>query len=491
MKKLSYLIVLVLILGLTLTGCTLLSNIGQIPTSEQSGITYLTKHTEDTPQVTILLAGQTIPVGTVKVWNDGVNLYVKYETTGGWKMTETHLAVATSLDGIPHTKTGNPIPGKFEYSTEHDPWLTEYIYEVDLDTWTSETILHIAAHAVVVDTNSTQTVSIVSNEGDTVYGPLYTATSIGSVDWGTSKTATEAINNITNPLWQWGLSPFRSGVDIPGALWISTASYTEDNGLADSWRWFTEDLEVPKYPVPNSGELLINANNEYWIYLNGTFVGTDNWSFPTTGIETWFFDPIMGTNTFDFLVKNFAYEHETDNPNGLTYEVTADYYDRIETAWADGERFVPKGNWATYFTYAAEKMPLWNSTGEADVGYTCAGGALKTVEGPYGFVILNIDASDRLIVEFVLEGATANKDFKLYINQVDVNGTTCTIKSPNMVGELTTDHQGNGNAHFNLPHWVDADKFWVSAMELPMPYYDPITKIPNGLMLRSEAVALD
>ena len=37
-----YLIVLALILSLVLTGC-LLSNVGQVPTSEQSGITYLTK----------------------------------------------------------------------------------------------------------------------------------------------------------------------------------------------------------------------------------------------------------------------------------------------------------------------------------------------------------------------------------------------------------------------------------------------------------------
>jgi len=42
MKKLYYLIVLALILGLALTGC-LLSNVGQVPTTEQSGITYLTK----------------------------------------------------------------------------------------------------------------------------------------------------------------------------------------------------------------------------------------------------------------------------------------------------------------------------------------------------------------------------------------------------------------------------------------------------------------
>ena len=43
MKKLYYLIVLTLILGLVLTGCSLLSNIGQAPATEQSGITYLTK----------------------------------------------------------------------------------------------------------------------------------------------------------------------------------------------------------------------------------------------------------------------------------------------------------------------------------------------------------------------------------------------------------------------------------------------------------------
>jgi hypothetical protein len=43
MKKLSYLIVLALILGLVLAGCSLLSNIGQAPATGQSGITYLTK----------------------------------------------------------------------------------------------------------------------------------------------------------------------------------------------------------------------------------------------------------------------------------------------------------------------------------------------------------------------------------------------------------------------------------------------------------------
>ena len=43
MKKYYFLIIVVLILGLVLTGCSLLSNISQVPATEQSGITCFTK----------------------------------------------------------------------------------------------------------------------------------------------------------------------------------------------------------------------------------------------------------------------------------------------------------------------------------------------------------------------------------------------------------------------------------------------------------------
>jgi len=147
MKKSYYLIVLVLILGLALTGCSLLSDISQVPATEQSGIPYLTKHTEGNPYVTKLLAGQTIDVGDVEVWNDGDYLYVKYVVDAAyWCLTETHLHVATSLGGIPQKK-GNPPPGKFDYKGEHD-CVTDYTYEIPL-TWAQGTQLFIAAHAVV------------------------------------------------------------------------------------------------------------------------------------------------------------------------------------------------------------------------------------------------------------------------------------------------------------------------------------------------------
>ena len=50
MKKFIYLIVLALILGLVLTGC-LLSNVGQVPTSEQNGVAYLTKNPDPDPNL--------------------------------------------------------------------------------------------------------------------------------------------------------------------------------------------------------------------------------------------------------------------------------------------------------------------------------------------------------------------------------------------------------------------------------------------------------
>ena len=43
MKKLIYLIVLALILGLVLTGCSLLSNVGQVPANDQSEVSGLIK----------------------------------------------------------------------------------------------------------------------------------------------------------------------------------------------------------------------------------------------------------------------------------------------------------------------------------------------------------------------------------------------------------------------------------------------------------------
>jgi hypothetical protein len=113
-----------------------------------------------TSTVTTLYAGRTIDAGSVTVSNDGTNLYVEYSTKNGWLLTETHLAIATSLAGIPQTKSGNPKVGNFPSQRTYEPPAGSdvYVFSLDqlavslgLDRFTcGSSSLVIAAHAVVV-----------------------------------------------------------------------------------------------------------------------------------------------------------------------------------------------------------------------------------------------------------------------------------------------------------------------------------------------------
>lgn len=82
-----------------------------------------------------LIAGQDMPVGTVEVTWDGGDILVKYMLDGdcdGVLLTETHLHVSNAVDDFHGvvTNKGNPKIGKFDYSMDHDPGVTEYEYRV-------------------------------------------------------------------------------------------------------------------------------------------------------------------------------------------------------------------------------------------------------------------------------------------------------------------------------------------------------------------------
>ena len=100
-----------------------------------------------------LWAGQNMDAGTVEIGNDGTNLYVTFSTTGNWLIAETHVHVATSMEDIPQ-RNGNPIPGQFDYKTNHDPAVNTFTYTIPL-IWDAGTDLVIAAHAalILVDDN--------------------------------------------------------------------------------------------------------------------------------------------------------------------------------------------------------------------------------------------------------------------------------------------------------------------------------------------------
>lgn len=81
---------------------------------------------------------------------------VRYETQGGWYLTEEHLAVGDEHDDIPRNNGGNPMPGQFEYHYE-DAGHTSHTFYVplchfgldDSDDDCDAVLAHFAAHAVV------------------------------------------------------------------------------------------------------------------------------------------------------------------------------------------------------------------------------------------------------------------------------------------------------------------------------------------------------
>ena len=306
MKKLSYLIVLTLILGLVLTGC-LLSNVGQVPATEQSGITYLTKGTETDPDEFPLYAGQDIPVGTVYVWNDGTNLTITYDTTDSdWVMTETHLAVVDKFDDFPMTKKGNPIPGQFPYQCCYDEtegeWLfvkkpdtlagtcdadgkedatmTAITYTIPLD-WGPNTQLYIAAHAVV---QKCETESFTFNPELT-----WTRSSESNVavfpGYGAQWTQEEGFNILPDPLaevWDGGtpgqyFTGYSIRDDISWASWICTQNQSGKSLTGTDLRRFNATFDIPVGYTVTGGTLgsvnsgygdVIPMNDNIYIFVN-------------------------------------------------------------------------------------------------------------------------------------------------------------------------------------------------------------------------------
>ncbi len=94
-----------------------------------------------------LIAGQTIPAGSISVSNDDVNLYITYKSEFGWKIKEIHLYAGTSA-GLPVNLHNVPVPGQFPIKETFDPTVEMVTYEIPIDAL--EDCFIIAAHAVVV-----------------------------------------------------------------------------------------------------------------------------------------------------------------------------------------------------------------------------------------------------------------------------------------------------------------------------------------------------
>ena len=380
MKKVLFLLVSIVILGLVFAGCGGITNI-TAPSTSQDEIVYLTKEgTLADPISFPLYAGQHDLVGEVLVWDENEELCVKYrlfDGTGddpedvvadGWGITETHLAVGHEEGDIPQTKKGNPIPGEFLYGYDElegvDSWQECIPFDElgkeepgDLHVVCDDELV-IAAHAVI----EREVCESIEPAG---YG-FWVSNTDTMVVAGNVPGAVYPENAVLAWVYpQWTLL-----VDIPGlikepAQWIWESYHVVHPILGDVVT-FEKEFEVPGIPTPG-GSLYIVCDNSYDVYLNDVLLGShDVWWEK----KVYYLDPpvlVQGENTLRIEAVNApqAEGNVESNPGGVKFSFCAhwDDYDECttesETAWgavAQGKtRFVKKGNWATYFTYTTNE----------------------------------------------------------------------------------------------------------------------------------------
>jgi len=102
-----------------------------------------------------LYAGKNMDVGDVNVSYDIVsgNLTVEFVVVAdNWTLAETHVHASKTIEGIPQTKKGNPIPGNSEYSAEYSPAdrVTSDAFVITVGPIDDGDTIYIAAHAEVV-----------------------------------------------------------------------------------------------------------------------------------------------------------------------------------------------------------------------------------------------------------------------------------------------------------------------------------------------------
>jgi hypothetical protein len=101
-----------------------------------------------------LLVNRTTNVGSVTVSNDASFIYVNYTATAPNLLTGLHLAVATSLNGIPHSSSGAPTVSSFSRAATFKPGVSTYTFAIPVSQFNFGQQLYIAAEAELLKPSS-------------------------------------------------------------------------------------------------------------------------------------------------------------------------------------------------------------------------------------------------------------------------------------------------------------------------------------------------
>jgi hypothetical protein len=356
-------------------------------------------HTEGSPQVQTLYAGQDIDVGTVSVWNDSDNLYVKYETTGGWVMTATHLYAGQN---VPPTTA----PGQFPYDDDDATLVTDTVvtYEIpldDIDSYSmrlnkkgkSTGVMVADGTPGVEPCNDVYIAAQADVQIETMRGVISAVTPFSGFDVTSSFSGGDGEVNLgtssLNLLSGFGQLSGYYGASLSNLTHRATRGLGVHQGESD---------EVDREDPENEESIEITFDSAVyvdWFEIRSLFTKDQPPNEQArvrlyngaTLVDTQYLvgQQDLGSGPGVVSVDYAAPEPEADK---LVFDVPPPYETghefavaalevfqiREETAWGDGDRFVNRGNWAMYFTYhvqgpSVETGNLLGGNGEGGVRY--------------------------------------------------------------------------------------------------------------------------
>jgi len=312
-----------------------------------------------------LYAGQDMLVGEVIVTNDEENIFVKYQLNEdainqGWCITETHAHVGKELGDFPLAgRWGNPVPGQFDYKKDHEPCVTEYTYEIPwCDEYGCDQEILIAAHAVIE-----------KEVCETLAEAPYPGYKIVDYDQGLRKDQSPVREGRSDPE---AVLTYDLGQDESNFFSLGF-KFDEYNNPLDEGGWIIVEFDCPikngegndimivedtwgTYPLEKA-KVYVSQDGDEWIYLGDA----DNTERTVNNIHTESYfdldDVELEWVKFVKVVDITPIGTMPNDGDGFDLNTIVALHDCVEcitydeTAWAFGERFTDRGNWATYFTY--------------------------------------------------------------------------------------------------------------------------------------------
>ncbi len=252
-----------------------------------------------------------------------------------------------------------------------------------------------------------------------------------------------------------------------GAVWISThstwpggAGNAEGQPENDQWRLFHDTFTIPAGATVTSANLYFTGDNAVDIHLNGAAspITTTNDTYgPTPGslpfhfanVFTTSFSPTAGTNTLDFVLRNWGGSFSS-NPTGLLYKAVIDYCvpDSVKVTlvkYLDGQPATANSANNTSFSMTS----TWNAT---NIGSGSGNFSL----GPVGFNNPN-----------PYQATTSDMSPGASYSAIENLGTSCSTGQPfALVGYSTGNTQSQATAGAptaNTPSFTNlaGDKFII------------------------------